>query len=706
MKKNLLITISSGILIVVLSSITQFAFTSSGGPPAGKTGSPGDGGVTCNTGGCHTGTPVTPAVGWITSNIPVGGYQAGQTYTITATATLAGCVRFGFQVSPQSLTGTLLGTLIVTDAVNTQIVSTKYMEQKSAGTTGFSNSHPWSFNWTAPVAGTGAVTFYGAFNCSNNNGSSSGDQIFTSTYTINECNLSTTITANGPTTFCPGGSVTLNAGAGFSSYLWSTGATTQTIVASSQAAYTVTVTNSGGCSAVSAPINVIVSTPPTTPGVNISGPTTFCDGGSVTLTAPAGLTSYLWSTGSISQNITVSTAGTYYVTVTNAAGCTAASAPTDVIVNALPTPGIAGSTTICAGGSSILDAGSGYSSYLWSTGATTQTITVSAAATYDVTITNSNGCTGSTSATTTIGNALTPNVSASGATTFCEGDSVMLDVGIGFTSYGWNNGTTNQSITIVSGGNYFVSVTDASGCTGVSVPVDVVVNDTPVYVAVISPLSVCPNDSVAGMATAALTYTYEWNPGSVTGDKVALIPSASTTYTVTATSAQSCSASKTISVLTYTAPSLPAITQSGGTLTAASAGALSYQWFFNGTMITGATNSTYTAGTQPGDYTVEVTGDHGCTVMSDNYNYTGDAIAVLSSALLTVSPNPFADLLTIENLNSVSEVVIMNVQGKIIYNEKISSRNISISTQDFPIGFYLVKIISANEIINRVTVKN
>ena len=208
MKRNLLAVFSSVILLLVLTVSTQIAFTSTGGPPAGRTGSPGDGGSTCAS-GCHTGMAVTPTFGWISSNVPATGYVPGQTYIITATATQSGCVKFGFQISPQSITGAYIGTMIVTDPTNTQIVSTKYIEQKSAGTVGSTNSHTWTFDWIAPATGIGTVTFYGAFNCSNNNNSSSGDHIYTSTLDIPQCSASTTVTANGPTTFCSGGGLSV-----------------------------------------------------------------------------------------------------------------------------------------------------------------------------------------------------------------------------------------------------------------------------------------------------------------------------------------------------------------------------------------------------------------------------------------------------------------------------------------------------------------
>src|SRR5205085_12452713 len=147
--------------------------------------------------------------------------------------------------------------------------------------------------------------------------------------------VAATVTPSGPTTLCAGGSVTLTAGAG-ASYRWSNDATTQAITVNAAGNYSVTVTNASGCSATSAPSMVTVDDP--TASITASGPTTFCAGGSVTLSAPAGYASYAWNNGGSGQSTTVNTSGNYTVTVTTAAGCSATSAATSVTVNPVPAP--------------------------------------------------------------------------------------------------------------------------------------------------------------------------------------------------------------------------------------------------------------------------------------------------------------------------------------------------------------------------------
>lgn len=185
MKKAFIAIVFTTAAFVAFNFNVKQGHTNQAGAPNGHTGSPGDG-KTCATAGCHTGSAVTPQAGLITSNIPGTGYVPGQTYTIQATIAEDNKVKFGFQVSPQDANGNKLGTMIVTNSTATQLLGGgKYMTHKLTGTGG-SGSRTWSFDWTAPVQGTGEVTFYGAFNVTNNSGSDTGDKISTSTLTVQE----------------------------------------------------------------------------------------------------------------------------------------------------------------------------------------------------------------------------------------------------------------------------------------------------------------------------------------------------------------------------------------------------------------------------------------------------------------------------------------------------------------------------------------
>lgn len=140
--------------------------------------------------------------------------------------------------------------------------------------------------------------------------------------------------------------------------------------------------------------NFFVGSPCTPPVVNLGADTTICQGTTLTLNAGSATgTTYAWSTGATTPTLAVTTAGTYHVTVTQA-GCSAS----DTIVvgtAANPTVALGADTTLCDVSTLSLDAGAGTGyTYQWSNNATTQTINVTTAGTYSVTVTNANGCTG------------------------------------------------------------------------------------------------------------------------------------------------------------------------------------------------------------------------------------------------------------------------------------------------------------------------
>lgn len=189
MKKIFLFTavILSG--IISLQLFTGSSNMKKDGAAPGYTGSPGDSGKNCTA--CHGGVPV-PMDEWIRSNIPAEGYIPGNTYTVTAINKEAEATRFGFEVSPQNLVGDLLGKMIITDTVKTKFVGDdKYITYTANGVESI-DSMAWSFDWVAPAKGTGAVTFYAAFN-SNFNGHKENDQTYLSTITVNESGNSSSI---------------------------------------------------------------------------------------------------------------------------------------------------------------------------------------------------------------------------------------------------------------------------------------------------------------------------------------------------------------------------------------------------------------------------------------------------------------------------------------------------------------------------------
>jgi hypothetical protein len=269
-KKKLISTLSI-LAIIVMTMVSLRTQSSPDGAPSGVANDPSSGSANCTN--CHSGTATIPAtsVANITTNIPSGGYTPGVTYTVTATINYAGRTRFGFQVSPQNALGTKLGTLINTSSQTKLVGSSKYVTQTQAGNSGV-GTKSWSFNWVAPVAGTGSVKFYGSLMAANNNGGTSGDITYKVQTSVNEaspCTITATITS--PDTICTLDTVTLVASSNptAASYLWNTSSTTQ-IATGGAGTYTVTVTAPGGCTATAtktvvartlkAPTGIVIST--------------------------------------------------------------------------------------------------------------------------------------------------------------------------------------------------------------------------------------------------------------------------------------------------------------------------------------------------------------------------------------------------------------------------------------------------------------
>jgi hypothetical protein len=185
---------------------------------------------------------------------------------------------------------------------------------------------------------------------------------------------------------CENTTTVLDAGVAGASYLWSTGATTQTITVGTAGTYTVTVTNAAGCS--SSDDLVVITTP--SPVANLGADKSACVGSSITLDAGVSGASYLWSTGATTQTISVNASGNYSVAIS--IGSCEDRDTVAVVFNALPVVNLGADRSSCTSDTITLDAGNAGSTYLWSTGATTRTIRVNLAGTYSVTVTNANGC--------------------------------------------------------------------------------------------------------------------------------------------------------------------------------------------------------------------------------------------------------------------------------------------------------------------------
>ncbi|MBS1911927.1 MAG: hypothetical protein JST22_08080 [Bacteroidetes bacterium] len=236
---------------------------------------------------------------------------------------------------------------------------------------------------------------------------------------------SPTITVEGSSSLCPGDSVRLQAPPGFKVYRWSNGDTTSSTLVRAAGNYSVTVTDTIGCTGTSPVVEITISNT-LTPVITPSGPTTLCQGDSVTLEAPPGFASYAWSSGESTPEVVVHGSGSYNVTVRSTGGCTGTSAPVDVTVHPLP----AAPTIVESNGTLTTVSASAYQWYRNGAaipGATNRTLPVQADGSYEVVITDANGC-GARSAPYTINTTGVSTRVAIAAATGSVGDRVEIPI--------------------------------------------------------------------------------------------------------------------------------------------------------------------------------------------------------------------------------------------------------------------------------------
>ncbi|GAA4449409.1 hypothetical protein GCM10023189_08760 [Nibrella saemangeumensis] len=257
--------------------------------------------------------------------------------------------------------------------------------------------------------------------------------------------------------------------------------------------------------------------------------------------------SYRWEDNSTNAVRTVTTAGTYSVTVIAANGCTA-TASVGITGNATAAQAsVAASTTVlsCASPSASLTASGGVS-YRWEDNSTNPVRTVTTAGTYSVTVTAANGCTATASVSIT-GNATAAQASIAASTTAlsCATPVVSLTAS-GGVSYRWEDNSTSATRTVSTSGTYSVTVTAANGCTATA---SVTVSDdktTPTAEIMASATTVSAGQSITLTASGGITY--QWSTGATAATIVQTPPIGSTVYSVTVTNASGCSATASVSI--------------------------------------------------------------------------------------------------------------------------------------------------------------
>lgn len=184
MKQKKSIRVILGILVLIV----VFAYKS--GAPAGSSCAPME--THCATNGlCHSSSINTGSATYdisIMGGIPANGYVPGNTYSMMPWIIDTSKVLFGFQIVTQKSDGTNAGAVTISSPLKTKLIQGNgldYIEQTSAGAS-LNGMHDWMYDWTAPAAGSGKVTFYAAFVAANGNSLSSGDDVYIDSLVIQE----------------------------------------------------------------------------------------------------------------------------------------------------------------------------------------------------------------------------------------------------------------------------------------------------------------------------------------------------------------------------------------------------------------------------------------------------------------------------------------------------------------------------------------
>ncbi|MGQ1948801.1 Ig-like domain-containing protein [Geofilum sp. OHC36d9] len=496
---------------------------------------------------------------------------------------------------------------------------------------------------------------------------------------------------------CQGETLSLNAGYGFADYNWSTSESTRTITASETNKYKVIATDYYGCVSMDS-VNITVHNPT----IALAPTASICIGDEITFDAGDDFSTYEWNDASTEQTLTVDAAGIYSVSVTDEFACPA-NASVVLTVNSLPVVDLPTTEEICDGDEITFDAGEGFNAYAWSNSSTEQTIAVSEAGTYTVTVTDENACSNSASVELTV-NSL-PIVDLPITEEICDGDEITFDAGDGFSAYAWNNNpSAEQTVTVSEAGTYTVTVTDENACSN-SASVELTVNSLPI-VDLPTTEEICDGDEITFDAGEGFS-AYAWSNNSSAEQTVTV--SEAGTYTVTVTDENACSNSASVEL---TANSLPVvdlgddvtITTAESVTLDAGEGFATYVWndaSIDQTLV--VNGASIEAGEY--EYSVLVTDANSCS-NSDTIMVTTNAATGINSPalndLVNIYPVPTRDYINLNFLKAKDNLTIelINVTGSLIYKNKLgnihANENFQIDVRNNSTGMYYLKIYSDN----------
>lgn len=415
---------------------------------------------------------------------------------------------------------------------------------------------------------------------------------------------------------CTGDTIVLTAEAGLTNVVWSLGPVGPTLTVTGPGEYWYNATDLNGCDVVSDTSNVTFLP---APGVNLTAAEdTICFGSSTVLSANGTGTNltYLWApSGDTTSTITVSTAGTYIVTVSNGF-CPSSDT---IVINQFTTVPVTVSadTTVCPGERVTVSVNGGpFDSYSWFPAGNTATITVSTAGDYYVVVTD--GTCSYTSDTFTLSNFTVATPTAYNDTTVCTNEPVTLTSDAGYTNYLWTPGAQpGATVTVTTAGAYFYTALDTNGCTVTSTTVTVTHTAPPSANITASPSVICTGQggtTLTAPGVPGVVYTFN---GTTVANSIQV--TAAGTYTLTADS-NGCVNTGSITITEIDTPRLALQTYTVSccqqvVLNPGFGGVgYTYNWSNNTTADTLLIEST---GNDTAYYTVTVTRADGCTAVQE-----------------------------------------------------------------------------------------
>ncbi|MES2619899.1 MAG: choice-of-anchor L domain-containing protein, partial [Bacteroidota bacterium] len=562
----------------------------------------------------------TPATGLSNATIPNPIATPAVTTTYIATMVWGACIK------TDSVTVYVSNPLITMSPLPGTSVCNGGTVQITANPSG--GVSPYSFLWsngavtpdiTVATGGTYVVTITDAYGC---------------TSSLSQPVMISNLSMSGTTTnvFCMGGNngaidITVSGANAPFTYDWGGGITSQDRTNLLAGTYSVTVTNTVGCSVTA---SYTITQPASNLTTSATNTAVSCNGGSnasISLTAIGGVSpyTYIWSNGATTDDLSLLSAGSYSVTVTDLNGCTASRTINITQPSALTTS----ETHVdqnCFGqsiGSINLSVSGGVApySYAWSNGESTQDIDTLTAGSYSVTVADSNSCVVNRSITIAEPTAISATPTATNPSCFGSASgSISLSVSGGTAgyTYSWSNGAATQNISSLSIGTFTVTVSDANLCTGTATA-------TLTQPVVLSASTTRTNVSCNGGSNGTITltvaggtspYSFNWGGGITTQNRTSLIAG---TYTVTVSDNNACTATASATITQPAALAINNVTTnvscnagSNGSINITVSGGVSpytYNW---GGGVTSEDRNSLAAGT----YNVTATDSRSCTITS------------------------------------------------------------------------------------------